>query len=252
METAHMPTTADRGSREIRALLTLIGGLVALALVLGGAYDLLDLTARSTFTVQASYAGVRSLVVDSGNGDVHLAGAPAGSRLRIVEHVTEGLTTPARETASNGARTMQIRSHCAFILSEECNVDYQISVPSGTTVRVSTGAGDITVRNLTSRASLRLSSGAGDIDASASSAPEVNLSSGAGDIHAQLLHPAQQLEASSGAGDIVLTVPNVAYAVTTSSGVGNITDSSLSIDPSSPRRINASAGAGDVPIQASR
>lgn len=78
------------------------------------------------------------------------------------------------------------------------------------------------------------------------------LSSGAGDIHAQLLHPAQQLEASSGAGDIVLTVPNVAYAVTTSSGVGNITDSSLSIDPGSPRRINASAGAGDVTIQASR
>jgi FAD dependent oxidoreductase TIGR03364 len=69
---------------------------------------------------------------------------------------------------------------------------------------------------------------------------------------AQLLHPAQQPEASSGAGDIVLTVPNVAYAVTTSSGVGNITDSSLSIDPGSPRRINASAGAGDVTIQASR
>ncbi len=69
---------------------------------------------------------------------IHLSG------LRILEHVTEGLTTPARETSSNGARTLQLRSHCAFILSEECSVDYRISVPSGTTVRVSTGAGDIT------------------------------------------------------------------------------------------------------------
>jgi hypothetical protein len=80
----------------------------------------------------------------------------------------------------------------------------------------------------------------------------VRLSSGAGDIHALLLRPAEHLEASSGAGDIVLTVPNLAYAVTTSSGAGSITDSSLSIDPSSPRRINASTGAGDVTIQASR
>lgn len=92
------------------------------------------------------------------------------------------------------------------------------------------------MRNLTSRASLRLSSGAGDIGATAISAPDVQLSSGAGDIHALLLRPAEHLEASSGAGDIVLTVPNLAYAVTTSSGAGSITDSSLSIDPSSPRQ----------------
>jgi hypothetical protein len=252
METAQMPTTAVRSPRELRALLTLIGALVALALVFAGAYNLLDLSARSTFITRASYLGVRSLVVESGNGDVHLTGAPPGGRLRILEHVTEGLTTPARTTISGGAKTLYIRSHCVFILSEECSVDYQIAVPPNTTVRVSTGAGDITVRNLTSRASLRLSSGAGDIDATAISAPDVTLSSGAGDIHATLLHPAQLLEASSGAGDLVLSVPNVAYAVTTSSGVGNITDSSLRIDPSSPRRINASAGAGDVTIRASR
>jgi hypothetical protein len=252
METAQVPTTAKRSSREIRALLTLVGALVALALVLIAAYNLLDLSARSTFSVRASYAGVRSLVVDSGNGDVDLTGAPLGSRLRIVEQVTEGLTSPAREATINGARTLQLRSHCAFILSTECSVDYQIMVPSGTAVNVSTGAGDITVRNLISRASLRLSSGAGDVGATAISAPDVYLSSGAGDIHALLLHPAEQLDASSGAGDIVLTVPNLAYAVTPSSGAGSITDSSLSIAPSSPRRINASTGAGDLTIQASR
>ena len=252
METAQMPATAKRSSREIRALLVLVGGLVAIALVLIAAYNLLDLSARSTFTVRASYAGVRSLVVDSGNGDVDLTGAPLGSRLRIVEQVTEGLSTPAREATIDGARTVQLRSHCAFIFSSECSVDYQIMVPSGTAVRVSTGAGNITVRNLSSGASLRLSSGAGDIGATAISAPNVQLSSGAGDIHALLLHPAALLEASSGAGDIVLTVPNLAYAVATSAGAGSITDSSLSIDPSSPRRINASAGAGDVTIQASR
>jgi Putative adhesin len=251
METAQMPTTAARSSRELRALLMLVGALVALALVVAGAYNLLDLSARGTFITRASYVGVRSLVVESGNGDVHLTGAPPGSKLRVLEHVTEGLTTPARATTSNGAKTLSIRSHCVFILSEQCSVDYQIAVPSEVTVRVSTGAGDITVRNLTSRVSLRLSSGAGDISATAISSPDVNLSSGAGDIRATLVHPAELLQASSGAGDLVLTVPNVAYAVTTSSGVGNITDSSLRIDPASPRRINASAGAGDVTVRAS-
>ena len=38
METAQMPATAKRSSREIRALLMLVGGLVAIALVLIAAY----------------------------------------------------------------------------------------------------------------------------------------------------------------------------------------------------------------------
>lgn len=47
-------------------------------------------------------------------------------------------------------------------------------------------------------------------------------------------------------------VPDVSYAVHASSGNGNVSDQSLTIDPHSPRRIDASSGNGEVTITAAR
>ena len=232
-----------------RILLALIGGLLVIAIVLLGSWTLLDLAARHTFATRSSYRGVTSLKVDSGNGDVHLTGAPEGSALVVVAHVTEGLTSPRREALRGPAGVLRLNEDCGGIMDMECSVSYDIAVPAGTTVLAGSGAGDVTASGLSTDASVDLHSGAGDVTATAISAPVIKLSSGAGDVEGQLNRVARSLNASSGAGDVTLIVPGASYAVHADSGAGTVSDSGLRIDPSSPLRISATSGAGNVTIK---
>ena len=50
----------------VRLVLKLIAALLAAAFIVGGTLTLSNLMARDTFTVDSSYAGVRSLNIDSG------------------------------------------------------------------------------------------------------------------------------------------------------------------------------------------
>ena len=236
----------------VRVVLWLLSWAVAAALVLGGAYSLLDVGARHTFTVRLAYTGVRSLVVVDGTGNVDLTGAPAGGAVVVSEPVTQGLSTPRREAARGRGGVLRLTASCHPLLTPECNVGYEIAVPSGIAVAASSGDGDVSARDLVSTARVDLSSGAGDVSAGRLSAPDVRLSSGAGDVHADLLGNLSRLVASSGAGDVSLTVPNAVYRVNATSGAGSVSDQGLRQDPASPRVIIATSGAGDVTIQAAR
>ena len=250
MSTAIATPTPVPTNAGVRLILKLIAALFAAAFIAWGAITLLNLMAHHTFTARSSYAGVRSLTVNSGDGDVQLKSAPAATRLRIVERVSEDLETPRRYYALSGSGLLSLNGHCNILMSIYCSVDYAITVPSGVSVHVRSGAGDLTATGLTTTSPFSLESGEGDVKALGISAPTVHLDAGAGDITARLTTPPRYLEASSGAGDITITVPNVTYDVTASSGAGTVSDQGLRTDPSSPRRINVSAGAGDITIRA--
>jgi|GEM_PF-3106143 len=252
MSTAIAAQTPAPTRPWLRLVLKLIAALFAAASIAGGALTLLNLMARHTFTVRGSYAGVRSLSIDSGSGNVSLTGAPRGARVTAVEHVTEDLQTPRRTATLEGSGLLALGGHCSFLMSIECSVDYQIAVPPGVGVRASSGAGDVEARGLITTAAVSLHSGAGNVNAIGISAPSVHLDTGAGDITARLTTAPRDLEASSGAGSITLTVPNVTYDVNASSGAGTVSDHELRIDPRSPHRITVSSGAGDVTIRVSR
>jgi putative adhesin len=244
------PTVNQRRTPPtLRTVLAVIGWVIAAVLVAGGAWTLLNVAARHTFTARASYGGVRSLLVDASDGSVHLTAAPAGAQLTVTEHVTEGLQTPARKAVIEPGGALHLSDSCSFLIPYECGVSYQIAVPSGVGVSASSGAGDVGARGLVTSAAVQLSSGAGDVSALGVSSPQVKLDSGAGDVTATLTSPPQRLEASSGAGDVTLTLPNVRYDLHASSGAGTVHDSRMQSDPSAPRRIDASSGAGDVTIE---
>lgn len=243
---------APRTTPAIRWLLSAIAAALALALVLGGAYTLLDLAARHTFETRSSYSGVRSLIVDASAGDVVITGAPNASAVQVVEHVSEGLSTPSRQAVREPGGELRLHETCPGLFGTSCDVSYTIAVPNGVEVIASSGAGDVTARDLRTRSIVRLSSGAGDVTAASISAPDVRLSSGAGDIHARLSSPLTRLVASSGAGDVDLTVPNAVYSVAATSGAGTVSDGSVRTDPAAARSIHATSGAGDVTIRVSR
>jgi hypothetical protein len=214
----------------MRRTFTVIGAVVVLLLIAAGAFNALALGARHRFTVRSSYAGVRTLEVDSGSGDVHLTGAPAGSAVNVASHVTEGFTAPHRHVLEPRLGALRVTYGCGT--SIDCSVSYDVTVPAGVTVTVNAGDGDITGARL---------------DAS-----RISLESGNGDVSATLTQPATALSANSGNGDVTLVVPATTYAVQASSGNGDVNDQSLSIDHHSPRRIDASSGNGDVTITAAR
>ena len=245
------PTLEWRMSgRRLRRALSVLGALLLALLIAYGAFELIDLASRHSFDVRASYAGVRSLEVDGDSGDVHLTGAPAGSEVAVVEHVTEGLSAPRREALRGADGALRLTTSCSIVVNNNCSVSYTIAVPPDVAVNAGSGEGDVDANGLSGTGPLKLSSGNGDVNAIAISAGNVTLESGNGDVNATLDRAPTRLDASSGNGDVTLTVPDTTYAVHASSGNGTVSDATLRTDPSSPRTITASSGNGDVTIRA--
>ncbi|HUB05187.1 MAG TPA: DUF4097 family beta strand repeat-containing protein [Solirubrobacteraceae bacterium] len=237
-------------SRGWRRALAALGGLALVWLIGWCAFELIDLVSRHTFDVTTTYAGVRSLEVEGGTGDVHIAGGTAGSGVVVVEQVTEGLTTPHRNAVRGAGGALRLSASCPIGVTNYCRVSYTVTVPPGVSVTADSGAGDVDAHGLTTTAPLKLSSGDGDVDAVGVTAGNVTLESGNGDVTATLDQAPTHLDASSGNGNLNLTVPNATYAVHASSGNGSVSDPTLRIDPSSPRSITASSGNGNVTIHA--
>jgi hypothetical protein len=214
----------------VRRFFAFVGGLVVALLVAAGAFNLLAVASVHRFSVRSSYSGVTSLAVSTGSGDVHLRGAPAGSPVVVVAHVTEAFTTPHRHALRPRPGALTLNYSCAVFV--ECSVSYDVSVPAGVTVKASSGDGDVDARGL--------------------SAAQISLSSGNGDVNATLTRPASTLSASSGDGNVTLVVPDTTYDLHASSGNGSVNDQTVRIDHASPRRINASSGNGDVTVTTAR
>jgi hypothetical protein len=266
MSTLIQPAPEHRTPLPIRRLLFAAAALVALFLVLVGAYNLIDVATRQTTTERATYDGVRSLVIERAS-DVRLTGAPADASLEVVARVTEGLRAPERSVDRGADGVLELSSSGCGFLGGQCEVAYTIRVPSGTVVRaeadagdvhadrlatteplvLATSAGDVTATDVRAP-SIVLSSSAGDVEARGLSADRVELTSSAGDVVASLATAAERVLAESSAGDVELLVPNEVYRLDATSSAGDVDTGDLRTDPDAERAITAHSSAGDVRV----
>jgi hypothetical protein len=207
-----------------------IGSLVVVLAIAAGAFSLIALGARHTFSVRNTYRGVHSVRVDSGDGDIHLSSAPAGSPLVLVAHVTAGFSPPHRHATEPHPGELLIGYSCPTDV--DCSVSYDVSVPTGVSVTAAAGNGDV---------------GATGLDS-----PRVRLKSGNGDVNASFTVAPTSLTANSGNGDVTLIVPDTTYDLHATSGNGNVNDQAITIEYRAPRRIVASSGNGDVTVATGR
>lgn len=242
-----MSATRTSG-RALRRGLTVAGGVIVVGIVAAGAFQLIALAVRHKFDVRTSYAGIHSLDVEAGSGDVHLSAAPAGSPLVVVAHATEGFAKPHLHAVQAVPGVLRISYVCK--VDVDCGASYSVSVPAGVAVTAHAGDGNLDADQLSTTEPLKLTSGDGDVHAAGIGAPTVTLQSGDGDVNATLIRAPAQLTAHSGDGDVRLTVPDTTYAVRASSGDGTVSDQTVKIDPSSPRKIVATSDDGDVRITA--
>lgn len=195
--------------------------------------------AATSFTIDSR---VTTVVIDSGSGSVDVTGSDR-STVGVSQQAAYSTKPPVPRHVLSGT-TLTLSYGCATELS--CSISYTVAVPRAVAVRVSAGAGEVTLTSLAGPATAQTSSG--QITAVNLSSAQVSLKSAAGGIIATSSAPPRSLNASTKVGAIALTVPgSVAYKISTRTFVGT---STITVRKSARSRyaISASSDLGSISI----
>lgn len=232
---------------------TLIVGLASCALSVGGLQH-----RTNSYTTGR---GVTALVVTDQAGDVRVTGGSADS-FSVTEHISFHGTAPAT-THRTAAGTLTLDSHCPA--TETCTVGYTVTAPRSTSLRVTDGAGTVTVGSLGGPVTVHLNAGkislsslAGPVDASSHAgsigaqrltSARASLHVSAGGIEVAFAAPPAAVIAATDVGAITVRVPGtVQYRVTAGATVGKVRVS-VPRGTSAARTITASTKTGSITIE---
>jgi hypothetical protein len=219
--------------------------VLPLALALAGCDALGKLGAAAHYPAATSFtidSRVTTLVIDAGSGSVDVTGADQ-STVGVSQQATYSTKPPAARHVLSGT-TLTLSYGCPGELS--CSISYTVQVPRAVAVRVSGGAGAVTLTSLAGPATVQTSTGL--ITAVNLSSAAVSLKSDAGGIIATSSAPPRSLDASTKVGAIALTVPgSVAYRISTKTFVG-VSTITVRRSARSPYAISASSDVGSISI----
>lgn len=202
---------------------------------------------------------VRSIDVKLPAGGVRLTAGPAGDV--TVTRETRWLATKPRidERVDDGALVLHVTGSPLF----SGIVEYSLTVPAGTGVKVWTSAGTIHATGLDGgvearssaggiyledcRGPLRLKTSAGSIEGERLGSTDVEVESGAGGVDLAFAVPPDRVEIETSAGSVDVVVPDDRYAVSTDASVGDATVE-VTRDDTASRRISAKTSAGSIRI----
>ncbi|MGI5160037.1 DUF4097 family beta strand repeat-containing protein [Microbispora sp. CA-102843] len=214
------------------------GAVLGMSLVVAACDVRLDFDGQQAVESYDVTDKVAVLDTHAGSGDIVVNESD-----RSGVHVTETLhwrgDKPANGHSVDGD-TLTLAYKC-----DSCSVDYKVEVPRGLTMKIDTGSGDITLRDLTGQ--VNASTGSGDVDARGLAATQVSTRTGSGDITLRFTAVPDQVQAVTGSGDGRLWVPNGAYNVNASTGSG---DRRIEVadDASAPHTITIRTGSGDAEV----
>ncbi len=223
-----------------------VGIPLLLAAVGQGVLNVTGVFARSSENHTASYAwGGGVIKLDSGDGNVTVRRGSASSvAVAYTEHY--GLKKPTVNGAVSGSG-VELTAKCSGVLSQNCSVNYTLTVPAGASLDLETGDGNVTLDGVSGDVTVR--SGDGKIRGSDLAAEQVTTSSGDGSVALQWTVTPQTVQVSMGDGSINVAVPagSGPYAVTHTMGSGHA-DISVASDPTAPRSIRLDMGDGSISV----
>lgn len=193
------------------AVLPVLAGCDALGKVGAGAHN----PPAAAFTVSGR---VTAVVIDGGSGSVDVTGS-ARSTVSVSQRATYSSAPPKATHVLHGT-TLTVSYTCPTELV--CGVSYDVQVPRGVAVTVSTNAGAVTLTSLAGTVSARAD--AGLVTAVDLRSPVSSFKSDAGGVVATFSVAPQSVTATTNVGPITLTVPgSVAYRLNTHTFVGTST-----------------------------
>jgi hypothetical protein len=220
------------------AVLPLLAGCGALGKLGDGGHN----PPAASFTVSGR---VTAVVISGGSGSVDVTGS-ARSTVSVTQQATYADTPPKATHVLHGT-TLTLSYTCPTELV--CGVSYQVQVPRGVAVSVSTSAGAVTLTSLAGTLNARAS--AGLITADDLRSPVATFKTNAGGVVATFSAPPQSLTATTNVGPISLSVPgSMAYRINTHTFVGTSTVT-VHRSSSSAHTISASSDLGSISISPS-
>ncbi len=252
------PTSRARAAWKVAASITAVA---VLAWGLSLAVTQVAHEERTT-TSEFDATGLSTLDVQIDSGSLTVVGTDTDV-VKVTARISDGLRSTSESQTVDGDR-LKLRGSCPAFLSNFCNVDYTVEVPSRMLVRarldndglrLSGVTGDIDVRSSNGGVTVRgsgegtvlMRSDNGNVTGTDLRAGVVEAGSSNGEVSLGFVDAPRAVEATSDNGDVTVTLPDDAstYAVTTSSSDGS-TAAPVRTDPGSSRRITAKSGNGDV------
>jgi hypothetical protein len=198
--------------------------------------------AATSFTIGSR---VTTLVIDAGSGSVDVTGGNR-STVGVSQQATYSTKPPVARHVLSGS-TLTLSYGCATELA--CSISYTVQAPRDVAVRVSGGAGAVTLISLSGPVTAQTSSGL--ITAVNLSSADVSFKSDVGGIIASCSTAPLSLDASNKVGGVALTMPgSVAYKISTHTVVGTSTIT-VRTSARSPHAITASSDLGSISISPS-
>jgi DUF4097 and DUF4098 domain-containing protein YvlB len=221
-------------------------GLVKLSTVALGillATAIASASEQGRFERKLNVSGAADLQVFTRSGDVMIRSGPAGT-VGIIGHIHVGNRwfsgdkkaeveeiekNPPIQQSGNNVRV-------DYVNHQNVSIDYEITAPSDTKVRVKSGSGDQTIEGM--QAGVDVETGSGDVRLS-DLAGDIRVHTGSGNVKAQ--GAAGPLEARAGSGDITIEERSKGD-VRLETGSGNI--EARGVDGG----LRASTGSGNVRV----
>ncbi len=254
---------------------------VAVALIGWTGFSALTWAGQASFPVNATFQlqGGR-LVADVGGGDVNVhQGQTQDGTARLSGNVQYSLFRPGFSVSGNN-----IHLDCR-IPTGNCGLNADLSVPSGTTVDLTSdggnmqvggiqgdatldsGGGDVAVSgvagaidvssgggNLTAGdlgGVLDFSTGGGDVSGNGLFSPHVTLDTGGGNVTLVFTKVPSYISVSSGGGDITIVLPHgktASYDIKNPQSGGGDYSASVPTNPASGNTISVDSGGGNISI----
>ena len=198
-------------------------------------------TPQGTFEKTFQVSGAVDLEIQTRSGDVIVRNGPPGSvsvrgKIFVGDHwlfgnrstdVSEIEQRPPLRQEGNNIRI-------DYVNTRDISVDYEITVPSETTIRTHSGSGNQTIEG--TRGSLDLQSGSGDVKLTRLTG-EIHLQTGSGDVRAHEI--SGPVRGGTGSGDIEVQETG-SGDIDLRTGSGNITARGIQ------GAFRAEAGSGDI------
>ncbi|GAY10625.1 DUF4097 family beta strand repeat-containing protein [Pseudonocardia sp. N23] len=259
-----VPVEAAPGPRRPHPVLVTLAVLGVLVAAAAGVAQLLGNAVHSTTVTEATYTPASPhLAVTTNSGDVSLLPSTDGA-VHVRTQARHGLNRPDL-VADAGPTGLVLDSHCNGFLADFCQVSYTIAVPSTLSVTVSTGVGDIVVRDLDGRVDADTTGGdvlltglggdvtvrtiSGDVVGTGLRSGSVLAESTVGDVTVATTTAPTGVTARSTVGDVDVAVPaSRPYRVDTGNGSGQ-TRILLPVDPAATATVSATSDSGDVTVR---
>lgn len=262
-------TRAGVPSRSVRLAWLIPGGLLAIASLLWGTFNVLSVLAHEEHSTTTSFAadGVASLHVATENGSVRIDTGDVSTIIVTADISSGWKESEVDQQVVDGV--LRLRGTCPWIGSPWCSVDFTVTVPpdrsvvvdgsnGAITVRNTTGAvdvdnenGSITLDGLTGR--IRVASDNGSITGRRLTSAIVDANTDNGRVDLSFAEPPDSVTGRTSNGRIEIAVPDtdVAYRVDMRTANGS-TDNGVRTDPVSDHIVDLQSDNGSIIVRPSR